>query len=90
MEVEKSSGTLAFVDAPYFRKLFSPPLVEGSVGTEWEQARWCTGTVQPELNRGGSRWPWGLTNVSKVLFEATPPAFLKVSMAPKLLLEVTL
>lgn len=25
--------TLAFVDAPYFRKLFSP-LVEGSVGTE--------------------------------------------------------
>lgn len=45
MEVEKSSVTLAFVHAPYFRKLFSPPLVEGSVGTKWPQARLCTGTV---------------------------------------------
>lgn len=55
MEVEKSSVTLAFVDAPYFRKLFSPPLVEGSVGTEWQQARLCICTVQLEANRGGSR-----------------------------------
>lgn len=40
--MEKSSVTLAFVDAPYFRKLFSPPLVEESVGAEWQQARLCT------------------------------------------------
>lgn len=45
--------TLAFVDAPYFRKLFSPPLVEGSVG------RLRAGTVQLEPNRGGSLWPLG-------------------------------